>query len=67
MRVEILFHTSSTPKVVEAQAVYTKGALLCIELDDNKTILKYPLCNVFSVAHEHGDHMGTSKDVRKDG
>ena len=66
MQVEILFHSSSTPKKIEANAVYTKGALLCVELADNRTILKYPLCNVFSVAHEHGDHMGTSKKENQD-
>jgi hypothetical protein len=47
---------------MEANNVYTKDALLCVELDDNKTIIKFPLCNVFSVAHEHGYHMGTSKE-----
>jgi hypothetical protein len=62
MKVEIIFHTSSTPKQLEAVAVYTKGGLLCVELDDEShTIIKYPLCNIFSVAHEHGDHMGTDK------
>ena len=62
MKVEIIFHSSSTPKMVEAVAVYTKDALLCVELDDeDHTILKYPLVNVFSVAHKHGHHMGTSK------
>jgi hypothetical protein len=31
MDVEILFHTSSAPKIIEnVQAVYTKDALLCI-------------------------------------
>ena len=61
MEVEILFHTSSTPKIVEASTVYTKGGLLCIELSNENTILKYPLCNVFQVAHSHGYHKGTSK------
>lgn len=65
MKVEIFFHTSSTPKTVDANAVYTKGGLLCVELSDNKTIIKYPLCNVFSVAHEHGHHVGTSKGQDK--
>lgn len=62
MEVEILFHSSSTPKIIEATAVYTKGALLCIELADSNVIIKYPLVNVFSVAHEHGFHLGTSKE-----
>ena len=61
MQVEIIFHTSSTPKTLDAHAVYTKGGLLCVELTDSNLIVKYPLCNVFSVAHEHGHHLGTNK------
>jgi hypothetical protein len=62
MDIEIIFHSSSTPKKMKAHAVYTKGALLCVELeDDGPTIVKYPLCNVFSIAHKHGGHLGTSK------
>lgn len=60
MKVEIIFHTSSTPKTIEAFAVYTKGGLLVVELPDG-LLLKYPLCNVFSVAHKHGKHLGTTK------
>lgn len=64
MRVEILFHSSSTPKVIDdAYAVYTKGELLCIQRDDGM-ILKYPLLNVFSVVHPHGDHAGTTRKKR---
>lgn len=60
MRVEILFHTSSTPKVFgNCYAVYTKGDLLCVQLDDGM-ICKYPLINVFSVCHMHGHHDGTT-------
>lgn len=65
MRVEILFHSSSTPKVINAQAVYTKGALLCVEWAPDARgrtlITKYPLVNVFSVSHHHGRHLGTTK------
>ena len=61
MRVEIIFHTSSTPKIhINAYAVYTKDALLCVQLDDG-LIMKYPLCNVFSIAHMHGKHTGTTR------
>jgi len=62
MKIQILFHTSSSPKEVEARAVYTKGALLCVELADGNMIVKYPLMNIFSVAHEHGDHWGTTRE-----
>jgi hypothetical protein len=59
-KVEILYHTSSAPKVLEdCIAVYTKGGLLCCQLS-NGLILKYPLVNVFSVAQYHGRHLGTT-------
>ncbi len=65
MRIEIIFISSSTPKVMEASAVYCKGPLLCVEIPPDKRgrvmILKYPLCNVFQVAHYHGRHAGTTK------
>ena len=61
MKIEILFHTSSTPKICRGVvAVYTKGALLCIQYK-SRLIVKYPLCNIFSVAHKHGHHLGTTQ------
>jgi hypothetical protein len=74
MDIEILFHTSSAPKIIEnVQAVYTKDGLLCIQYHGVYTgtipkykgyvgiwILKYPLCNVFHVFGPHGDHGGTN-------
>jgi hypothetical protein len=63
MKVEIIFHTSSTPKIIEdAYAVYTKGDLCCVQLKSG-IIIKYPLCNIFSIAHEHGEHLGTTKKL----
>jgi hypothetical protein len=68
MRVEIIFCSSSTPKVMFASAVYTKGSLLCVEMlpdkKGNVLIVKYPLCNIFSIAHRHGDHAGSTKRRR---
>lgn len=65
MKVEILFCSSSTPKQIDATAVYTKNNLLCVEwVPDNEgrtLITKYPLMNIFHVAHYHGDHLGTCK------
>ena len=65
MKVEILFMSSSTPKTIEASAVYTKGNMLCVEwipdAEGKTLIIKYPLCNIFHVAHFHGDHLGTCK------
>lgn len=63
MELEILFHTSSTPKrFSNAKAVYTKGLLLCVR--DGEWIYKYPLTNIFSIVHKHGPHWG-SKAHRK--
>ena len=63
MRVEVIFMSSSTPKVFDnATAVYTKDGFACIGYIDESgvdMILKYPLVNVFSVCHPHGPHGGT--------
>ncbi len=60
MRVEVLFHSSSTPKVFEdAKAVYTKGELLCIAYGEDD-IVKYPLLNIFSVYSKHHYHGGST-------
>jgi len=65
MKIEILFHTSSSPKTLKkVAAVYTKDALLCIQLKSG-LIIKYPLLNIFSVCHMHGQHLGTSCKKRK--
>jgi hypothetical protein len=61
MKVEIIFHTSSRPKICkDVDEVYTKGGLLCIQ-HKNGLIMKYPLLNVFSVANYHGKHLGTTR------
>ena len=61
MRVEILFHTASSPKICkDVDTIYTKGNLLCVQYN-NKLIVKYQLCNIFSVAHKHGPHLGTTQ------
>lgn len=58
MEIEIIFHSSSTPKRVEdVSSLYTKGDLLCVRVGD--FIYKYPLVNVFSVCHKHGPHWGS--------
>ena len=61
MKIEILFHSASTPKICKnVDTVYTKGGLLCVQYKD-RLIVKYPLLNIFSVAHYHGRHLGTTK------
>ena len=61
MKVEIMFHTSSTPKTIRhVYAVFTKGGLLCVQTKDG-WLQKYPLVNVFSVVHRHRPHAGTTR------
>ena len=60
MKIEIIFHSSSTPKKCEVEQIYTKGDFLCTGYKD-ELIVKYPLCNIFSVAHYHGPHLGTTQ------
>ena len=63
MKIEIIFHSSSTPKECEnVVAVYTKGDLLCVEYKDG-LIMKYPLCNVFSIGSYHHNHLGSTKCI----
>jgi len=60
MKVEIIFHTSSTPKIIKkVSSIYTKGQLLCVQYKSG-LISKYPLLNIFSVSHWHGKHLGTT-------
>ncbi len=61
MIIEIIFLSSSTPKkCTNVDAVYTKGGLLVVQYRDGM-VIKYPLCNIFSVAHKHGKHWGSSR------
>lgn len=62
MKVEIVFCSASTPKKCkDVTTVYTKSELLCIEYESG-LIVKYPLCNVFSISHQHKNHLGTTKE-----
>lgn len=66
MEVEIIFHSASTPLVrKDVEAIYTKGGFCCFQLK-NGLIMKYPLMNIFSVVHFHGDHMGSIQKVKED-
>jgi hypothetical protein len=50
MNVKITFISSSIPTVFEhAKDVYTKDSLLCLSFTNSKNIIKFPLCNVFSI------------------
>ena len=64
MKAEIIFHTAGRPKIHEdVYSIYTKGDMLCVHLE-NDLIIKYPLCNVFSVAHQHAPHLGTTRKTK---
>lgn len=61
MEIEIIFHSSSTPKKCDkVEAVYTKGGFCCVQYED-RLLVKYPLCNIFSVACIHQPHLGSTK------
>lgn len=54
MTVFIMFHTASCEAIFEkVKDVYTKDALLCLSFEDKKEIIKFPLCNVFSVRSDY--------------
>lgn len=44
-------------------SVYTKDALLCIQRE-NGLIIKYPLLNIFQIAHMHGGHAGSAVEEK---
>lgn len=61
MKVDIMFHSTSAPKMCDnIDSVYTKGELLCVQ-HSNGLLMKYPLLNVFSVAQFHMKHLGTTR------
>ena len=62
MKVEIVFQSNSTPAVYEADDVYTKGSLLCMRSRKENMVVKFPLCNIFSVAHEYFPMEDTATD-----
>lgn len=51
MKVKIIFHTNATGCVYDVDDIYTKDALLCLR--KGNLVIKYPLCNIFSIAHEY--------------
>ena len=64
MDIEILFKDASAPKRIEgASNGFTKGDFYCIRVGE--MIIKYPMINIFSVCHLHGDHMGSGKSIRE--
>ncbi len=65
MRVEIIFRDSTKPKIVEVDDVYPKGGMLCMQYS-NGLIVKYPLENIFSIAHQHGPHLGSTRTGNAD-
>lgn len=55
MKVFVQFITASVPTIYDnVKDVYTKGALLCLSFTDSPLILKFPLCNIFSVSSTYG-------------
>lgn len=54
MNVAIIFQTNSTPAFYKnIDDVYTKGGLLCLRCNKRNEVIKFPLCNIFSIQHEY--------------
>ena len=67
MEIEIIFKDASVPKRIEIDSCYTKGGFFVIRIKD--MLIKYPMRNIFSVAHKHGYHWGSKAHLQdvKDG
>lgn len=67
MKIEVIFMSSSGVKVIDnVKAVYDKGGFCCIQVanpDGPAMIIKYPMMNIFSVCHQHGEHWGSKKSL----
>lgn len=56
MTIFISFMSASVPtKYENVSDVYTKDALLCVSFHSSDTIIKFPLCNIFSVWSDYKD------------
>lgn len=54
MNVAIIFQSNSTPVFYkDINDVYTKNGLLCLRCDKRNEVIKFPLCNIFSIQHEY--------------
>lgn len=50
MTAYIMFHTASTEaEYKNVKDIYTKDSLLCLSFTNSEDIIKFPLCNVFSI------------------
>ena len=49
----------------DANNVYTKGGLLVVREGD--WLFKYPLTEIFSVVHKHGNHWGSNSHRVEEG
>jgi hypothetical protein len=66
MEVRIIFKDATAEKIYQnVDNIYTKGEMLVIRQGD--WLWKYPLQNIFSVCHKHGNHWGskTHKQAEK--
>ena len=66
MEVRIIFKDATAEKVFKnANNVYTKGGLLVVREGD--WLFKYPLTEIFSVVHKHGNHLGSNSHRTEEG
>ena len=63
MKIEILF-TTLGKLIIEADAAYTSGQALCVQLPDGM-IRHFPLIHVWSWTCLHSPHWGTTQTQKK--
>lgn len=66
MEIRIIFKDVTAEKVFKnAENIYTKGGLLVIREGD--WLFKYPLIEIFSIVHKHGNHWGSNNHRLQEG
>lgn len=66
MEIRIIFKDATAEKVFKnADNIYTKGGLLVIREGD--WLFKYPLTEIFSIVHKHGNHWGSNNHRLQEG
>lgn len=59
--IEIIFQSSSRPKRMTVEDIYTKAGFVCLQCADG-LIVRYPMMNIFSICSKHGPHLGSCRD-----
>lgn len=66
MEVRIIFKDATAEKCLRTPIMYIqKGGLLVVREGD--WLFKYPLTEIFSVVHKHGNHWGSNSHRTEEG